>query len=58
MTLRATGNLSGAVTAQKGDDLSKLSANVKQALQLRGLAKDDGVTDAPAEKPAKPARKR
>lgn len=58
MTLRATGNLSGAVDAQKGDDLSKLSAKVKKDLEARGLAKDDGVTEAPAEQPAKPPRKR
>lgn len=58
MTLRATGNLSGAVTAQKGEDLNKLPAKVKKDLEARGLAKDDGVTEAPAEQPAKPTRKR
>lgn len=58
MTLRATGNLSGAVTAQKGDDLSKLPAKVKKDLLARSLTKDDGVTEAPAEQPAKPARQR
>ena len=51
MTLRATGNLSGAVNAEKGDDLSKLPAATKKELIARGLAKDDGV-----EAPAKPAR--
>lgn len=51
MTLRATGNLSGAVNAEKGDDLSKLPAATKKELIARGLAKDDGV-----EAPAKPAK--
>ncbi|WP_296271728.1 hypothetical protein [Pseudomonas sp. UBA6323] len=51
MTLRATGNLSGAVNAKKGDDLTKLSAAIKKDLIARGMAKDDGV-EAP-EKPAK-----
>lgn len=52
MTLRATGNLSGAVNAQKGDDLSKLSVKVKKDLEARGLAKDDGISPEAA-KPAK-----
>jgi len=55
MTLRATGNLSGAVTAKKGDDLSKLAAATKKELIARGLAKDDGVEAAP--KSAKAAAK-
>jgi hypothetical protein len=51
MVLRATGRLSGAVTAEKGDDLSKLAPAVQDALKARGLARDD-------EKPAAPAAKR
>ncbi|MDF3842673.1 hypothetical protein P3W55_13235 [Pseudomonas citronellolis] len=51
MVLRATGRLSGAVTAEKGDDLSKLNRKVREALQARGLARDD-------EKPAPPAVER
>tara|TARA_Y100001951_G_scaffold103734_1_gene113273 strand:+ start:11635 stop:11805 length:171 start_codon:yes stop_codon:yes gene_type:complete len=54
MTLRATGNLSGAVNAQKGDDLSKLAAATKKDLIARGLAKDDG---AEAAAPVKAAAK-
>lgn len=54
MTLRATGNLSGAVTAEKGDDLSKLPAAVKKELIGRGLAKDDGAGAPP--KAAKPPK--
>lgn len=46
MTLRATGNLSGAVTAAKGEDLSKLPAAMKKSLIARGLAKDDGKDSA------------
>ncbi|MCP1647284.1 hypothetical protein J2T49_001799 [Pseudomonas nitroreducens] len=52
MVMRATGRLSGAVTAEKGDDLSKLDPQVLDGLKARGLARDDEV---PVQ--AKPARR-
>lgn len=52
MVMRATGRLSGAVQAEKGDDLSKLAPDVLERLKARGLAKDD---DVPA--PVKSARR-
>lgn len=52
MVMRATGRLSGAVTAEKGDDLSKLYPQVLDGLKVRGLARDDEV---PVQ--AKPAKR-
>ena len=52
MTLRATGTLSGAVTAAKGDDLSKLPTATKKSLIARGLVKDDATGSVDATKAA------
>lgn len=60
MTLRATANLTGAVTAAKGDDVSHHSAELLNDLISRGLVHDDGKT-VPAERAApvpKPAGKK
>lgn len=43
MAYRATGNLSGAVTASEGDDLSDLPEAMLKSLETRGLVRDDGV---------------
>lgn len=43
MVYRATGNLSGAVTASEGEDLSDLPAAMLKSLETRGLVRDDGV---------------
>ncbi|MCT5586656.1 hypothetical protein LZL78_31655 [Pseudomonas aeruginosa] len=42
MVLRATGRLTGAVTAEKGDDVSHLPAKTLNKLIARGLVLDDG----------------
>lgn len=44
MTLRALANLSGRVTADKGDDVSRHPAEVLNELIARGLVGDDGIT--------------
>lgn len=59
MVLRATAQLSGAVTANKGDDVSHHPAEILNPLMARGLVFDDGK-DYPsaAVLPASKARKR
>lgn len=42
MVLRATAQLSGAVTANKGDDVSHHPAEILNPLMARGLVFDDG----------------
>ncbi|MNO58435.1 hypothetical protein D3C76_489930 [compost metagenome] len=56
MALRASARLSGAVTAEKGDDLSDLTPGVLESLKSRGLVYDDGKDNpaAPVATPAKP----
>ncbi len=48
MVLRATGRLTGAVKAEKGDDVSHLPAKTLNKLMARGLVFDDGKNYPPA----------
>jgi len=48
MVLRATGRLTGAVRAEKGEDVSHLSAETLNTLIARGLVFDDGKGNPPA----------
>ena len=48
MVLRATGRLTGAVKAEKGEDVSHLPAKTLNKLIARGLVIDDGTANPPA----------
>ncbi|WP_425318312.1 hypothetical protein [Pseudomonas nitroreducens] len=48
MVLRATGRLTGAVKAEKGEDVSHLPAKTLNKLIARGLVFDDGNANPPA----------
>jgi hypothetical protein len=56
MVFRATGHLSGAVIAEKGDDVSRLPGEVLEKLIARGLVLDDGKPGPPMA--IAPSRKR
>ncbi|WP_448678967.1 hypothetical protein [Pseudomonas nicosulfuronedens] len=56
MVLRATGRLTGAVKAEKGDDVSHLSAKTLNKLIARGLVFDDGKAN-PQEVEAEPRKR-
>ncbi len=51
MVLRATGRLTGAVKAEKGDDVSHLPAKTLNKLMARGLVIDDGKDNPPVVTP-------
>lgn len=51
MVLRATGRLTGAVKAEKGDDVSHLPTKTLNKLMARGLVFDDGKNYPPDEQP-------
>lgn len=51
MVLRATGRLTGAVKAEKGDDVGHLPAKTLNKLIARGLVFDDGKGNPPAVEP-------
>lgn len=48
MVLRATGRLTGAVKAEKGDDVSQLPAKTLNKLIARSLVFDDGKANPQA----------
>lgn len=58
MVLRATGRLSGAVKAEKGEDVSHLPAKTLNKLMARGLVFDDGKDNPPAATPEPRKRNR
>ena len=59
MVLRAPAQLSGAVTANKGDDVSHHPAEILNPLMARGLVFDDGKDySTAAVLPAPKTRKR
>ncbi|WP_407733034.1 hypothetical protein [Pseudomonas citronellolis] len=58
MVLRATGHLSGAVTAEKGANVSHLPARTLNKLIARGLVFDDGKDNPPVASPAPRKRAR
>lgn len=51
MVLRATGRLTGAVKAEKGEDVSHLPAKTLNKLMARGLVFDDGKVNPSAVEP-------
>lgn len=58
MVLRATGRLTGAVKAEKGEDVSHLPAKTLNKLMARGLVFDDGKNYPPDKQPAPRAGRR